>query len=306
MFGRAARGKPVSRIPRSARRATVGPAPWFVPIAATSSPASRWAAASAPIPPVTSASSSKVRSATIGSDGHGAHGLDRDDELVEVEERLDHEEVDAPSFEDPGLRGVERPVLGCVEDLELPERTDRAGDEDVPPGDLACLPCQPHAGGVDLLERVVEQDARELAASSRRRCSSRSARRPRRCSPCGRRRRSRAPGGSPPRDSAGRQRHQRAAPPCRRPRRSGDRSGGARGTGSRLATRCAPDESTWRSGAAARPRFYHEWLPRKREPAPPRAKRVRWPVRTIGGGRPRSHHPKGGRARVLLRSDTGD
>ena len=54
-------------------------------------------------------------------------------------------------------------MLGRVEDLELPERTDRAGDEDVPPGDLACLACQSNAGGVDLLERVVEQDARELA-----------------------------------------------------------------------------------------------------------------------------------------------
>ena len=37
MFGSAASGSPASRIPRSARSATVGPAPWFVPIAATSS-----------------------------------------------------------------------------------------------------------------------------------------------------------------------------------------------------------------------------------------------------------------------------
>ena len=93
-----------------------------------------------------------------------AHRLDRDDELVEVEERLDHEQVDAATLEDPRLLRVEGAVLGGVEDLELAERADRARDEDVAAGDLARLPCQPNAGRVDLLELVVEQDAGELAA----------------------------------------------------------------------------------------------------------------------------------------------
>ena len=57
-------------------------------------------------------------------------------ELVEVEERLEHEEVDAAAFEDVRLLRVERPVVGSVEHLELAERADRAGDEDVAARDL--------------------------------------------------------------------------------------------------------------------------------------------------------------------------
>ena len=94
---------------------------------------------------------------------HGAHRLDRDDELVEVEERLDHEQVDAAALEHARLRGVEGAVLGRVEDLELAQRADRPGDEDVPPRDLARLPREAHARGVDLLERVLEERAGELA-----------------------------------------------------------------------------------------------------------------------------------------------
>ena len=85
-----------------------------------------------------------------------AHGLDRDDELVEVEERLDHEQVDAAALEHRRLLRIERPVLGRIEDLELAERPDRAGDEHVLSGDLARLAREPDAGRVDLLERVVE------------------------------------------------------------------------------------------------------------------------------------------------------
>ena len=88
--------------------------------------------------------------------------LDRDHELVEVEERLDHEEVDAAAFEHARLLGVERSVLGRVEHLELAERADRAGDEDVSAGDLPRLARQAHPGRVELLERVVEHEAREL------------------------------------------------------------------------------------------------------------------------------------------------
>ena len=62
------------------------------------------------------------------------------------------------------LLGIERPVLGRIEDLELTERPDRACDEHVLPGDLARLAREADAGRVELLERVVEHDARELAA----------------------------------------------------------------------------------------------------------------------------------------------
>ena len=162
MFGSAASGMPASRMPRSARSATVGPAPWFVPIAATPSPARRRAAVLGTDP------SRDLGLVVEGEERHDrerrdrAHRLDRDDELVEVEERLDHEQVDAPTFEHAGLCRVERAVLGRVEHLELAERPDRAGDEHVSAGDLPCLARKPHACGVDLLEGVVEQCAREL------------------------------------------------------------------------------------------------------------------------------------------------
>ena len=69
MFGSAASGSPASRIPRSARSA-VGPAPWFVPIAATSSPAS-------------------LRAASVGADPTRHLGL-----VVEREERDDGQRRD--------------------------------------------------------------------------------------------------------------------------------------------------------------------------------------------------------------------
>ena len=60
-----------------------------------------------------------------------ADGLDRGDELIEVEERLDHEQVDAAALEHAGLLGVQRPVLARVEHLQLAERPDRACDQHV-------------------------------------------------------------------------------------------------------------------------------------------------------------------------------
>jgi hypothetical protein len=92
-----------------------------------------------------------------------AHRLDGDDELLEVEEGLDHEQVDAASLEHACLLGIERAVLGGVEHLELAERADRARDEDVAARDLACLPRDPDARRVDLLEGLVEEEASELA-----------------------------------------------------------------------------------------------------------------------------------------------
>ncbi len=90
--------------------------------------------------------------------------LDSDDELLEVEERLDHEQVDAASLEDLCLGGVERAVLGRVEHLELAERSDRPRDEDVAAGHLARLAGEADACRVDLLEGPVELYPLELAA----------------------------------------------------------------------------------------------------------------------------------------------
>ena len=88
--------------------------------------------------------------------------LDRDDEVVDVEERLDHEEVDPATLEDLRLLCVERCVLDGIEHLELAERPDRAGDEHVPAGHLACLPREPDSARVEPLEVVLEHQPGEL------------------------------------------------------------------------------------------------------------------------------------------------
>jgi hypothetical protein len=83
-----------------------------------------------------------VSSATIGR-------LDRDHELVEVEERLEHEQVCPAPLQDRRLLGEEPGSL--FEVRVVAERADRAPDEDVAPGDLARLACEADAGGDDLL-----------------------------------------------------------------------------------------------------------------------------------------------------------
>jgi hypothetical protein len=91
----------------------------------------------------------------------GADRGDRRLQLVEVVERLEHEQVDPASLEHPRLLGAElRPVVPG--ELDVAERADRARDEDVPPGDLARLAGDADRGGVDLLELVGEVLAREL------------------------------------------------------------------------------------------------------------------------------------------------
>ena len=93
---------------------------------------------------------------------HAAHGPDCELELVQVVERLDHEQVDAASGEHGRLLGelVEPPVLRVA---DVTERPDRAGDEDLLARDLARVACELHACGIDRLELGLEKVARELA-----------------------------------------------------------------------------------------------------------------------------------------------
>ena len=157
------RQRPRRASPSSASSAACGPAPWFVPIAATSSRASRSAAAAASIPPASLGVVVEGEERDDRERRDAADGLDRRDELVEVEERLDHEQVDAAALEHARLLGVERAVLAGVEDLELAERADRARDQHVAARDLARLAREADARGVDRLELVLEELRRQLA-----------------------------------------------------------------------------------------------------------------------------------------------
>jgi len=92
--------------------------------------------------------------------GHAAHCLDGGEQLLEVVERLDHEQIDAATFEQLRLLGEDRlPVLGRPS-----ERADRAGDEDLPAGDLPRVAGDLHRGFVDRGELVLEVVVDELAA----------------------------------------------------------------------------------------------------------------------------------------------
>ena len=108
----------------------------------------------------------------VGVEGHqrddrqrrdAADGLDRGDELVEVEERLEHQQVDAAALEDLRLLAEELALLGGVEPLDVADRADRAGDVDVRARHLPRLAREAHRRRVDPLELVLEEVPRELA-----------------------------------------------------------------------------------------------------------------------------------------------
>jgi hypothetical protein len=89
--------------------------------------------------------------------------VDRGLELVELVERLDHENVYAAAVEHLGLFGEDLRSLLPRQALGVAERTDRACDEDVASGDLARLARQLHAGAVDPLQVVLEVELGQLA-----------------------------------------------------------------------------------------------------------------------------------------------
>ena len=94
---------------------------------------------------------------------HAAHGLDRGDELVEIEERLEHEQVDAAALEDLRLLAEALALLGGVEPLDVADRADRARDVDVRARHLSGLAREAHRRRVDPLELVLEVVPRQLA-----------------------------------------------------------------------------------------------------------------------------------------------
>ncbi len=91
----------------------------------------------------------------------GAGALDRVHQLVEVVERLDHEQVRSSALEHLGLLGEELPAH--ARGGRLSEGPDGAADEDVAPGRLARVAGQLDRGRVDLLELVLEEVLGELA-----------------------------------------------------------------------------------------------------------------------------------------------
>jgi hypothetical protein len=85
-------------------------------------------------------------------------------DLLEVEERLDHEEVDPPPLEEARL--LEEDVvgaLGSVAPLEVAERADRPRDENGHAADFPRLARELDPALHDLLEPIVEELGRELA-----------------------------------------------------------------------------------------------------------------------------------------------
>ncbi len=162
MFGSAASGRPFAPICSSASSATSRPPPWLAPIAATSSLPSRSAASRGVTPASVSAPSSNVISATIGSADTARTAADRVHELLQVVERLDHEQVGAASLEHARLLAAE--VLTDPRGRRFAERPDRTADEDVPARDLPRLAGQLDGSRVDPLELVLEEVVGQLAA----------------------------------------------------------------------------------------------------------------------------------------------
>ena len=87
----------------------------------------------------------------------GAHRLDRELQLEQVVERLEHHDIGAAALQDPRLLGERGAVV-------LSARPDRPADEDLAAGDLACLAGELHPGRVDLLEVVLEEVLGQLGS----------------------------------------------------------------------------------------------------------------------------------------------
>ncbi len=97
--------------------------------------------------------------------GDAADAADRSLELVQLEERLDGEEVDATALEHRSLLGEDLLALvGGDAAPGLAERPDRAGDEDVAARDLPRLARELDGAAVDRVELVLEVVRGQLGA----------------------------------------------------------------------------------------------------------------------------------------------
>ena len=96
---------------------------------------------------------------------HSADRVDRDQQLVQVVEGLDHEQVDASALEQLGLFGEERcEVLVAASASGVADRPDRSRDVDISAGDLAGLTRQLDRRLVDRGELVLEEVPAQLAS----------------------------------------------------------------------------------------------------------------------------------------------
>ena len=95
--------------------------------------------------------------------GHRADRGDRRLQVTEIEERLDHEEIDAAALQDAGLLCVQRRRFEVAQ-LRVAERSDRARDEDLAARDLAGFAREANGRAVDRQELVFEEVLRELRA----------------------------------------------------------------------------------------------------------------------------------------------
>ncbi len=94
--------------------------------------------------------------------GHGAYGVDGDCKLVEVEERLDDEEVDSAALEEPRLLREHRALVVAVL-ARVAERPDRARDEHVAAGHLPRIARDLRGRLVDRTDVVLEVALAELS-----------------------------------------------------------------------------------------------------------------------------------------------
>ena len=92
---------------------------------------------------------------------HAPHRLDRVNELLEVVERLRHEEVGSAPLEHTGLLREELPA--DPRGRGLADRAHRPGDEHIAACDLACLAGELDPGRVDTLQLVLEEVTGQLA-----------------------------------------------------------------------------------------------------------------------------------------------
>ena len=162
-FGSAASGGPSSELmASSADSAACSPEPWLAPIAARLERSQACGRVGCGHARQRLGALVERQRRDDRKRGDAANGLDRGLQLVELVERLDHEQVDAAAVEDRRLLGEDLGTLVGRERVGVAERPDRAGDEDLPARDLARLAGELDPGAVDSLELVLQEELRQF------------------------------------------------------------------------------------------------------------------------------------------------